>query len=193
MRSEEKTAKQRKEYGAWYGVTGHLVLTVEAHGSRPHPQGEPGHQMWIRDASGKLIVLLSDYYAVMFRDACACPGAPDIGTARYHVYWDQQMLPVSALQFVFKPVPPAHPGGRGQGLTRVEALPAGTAIPFYAVVPGNEIEPLAFLTLLAIAGRWCGFSPSGHHKGLGRFRVEAPELIDLGAGLPVASEDGDGD
>lgn len=162
-------AKKRENYGDWFEVAGTMTLVTSALGSRP-VIGNQSARQFIHTADGR-IVLTDRNFEAMIERACQMPGAPEgIGNARFKIKFDSQLMPRSEHKELC-PVPPPRPGERGQGITEVEALPPGTAIPFRAVVPGSHLTREAFEQVMEIAGRWCGFSPSAAHQGWGRFTV----------------------
>jgi hypothetical protein len=172
--STKEPAKPREKFEDWYELTGYFSLTSPATASCP-VMGRQGVLEFLRTESGD-VLLLARYFAAMLERAAGKPGAPEIGTARYRVEWEQQVLPSSLIVKRVKPVPPARPGQPGQGLTEVETLPVGTRIPFNAVLPESHISPVDFATLLVIAGRWVGFSPSAAHQGYGRYVPHIDQL-----------------
>lgn len=164
----------REKYLDWYELSGALVLTSVALASRP-VLGNPSARAFEKDVNGDVLFNPGNYIAMFKQAMSGLPGAPEIKSGvRYHVYWDQQTVSASLITTELCPVPPDRPGGQGKGLTEVEALPPGTEIPFRVVAPGSHISPTELKHLLYLAGRWVGFSPSGAHKGRGRFvpRVE---------------------
>jgi hypothetical protein len=161
--------KQRENYGDWLTIAGVFHLTSPALASNPDP-ADPSRRVFLR--AGDQIILSSGYYQAMFERSCQMPGAPMIGSARYRVQWDQQMMPESITSLILRPVPPSRPGGSGQGVTSCESLAAGTEVPFSATIPGSHVGAAEFEALLNIAGRWVGFSPSASHKGFGRYTPE---------------------
>ena len=160
--------KESERYGQWYEVRGTLTLESPALASRP-VLGNQAARAFLRDASKQNILLLNSYFGSMGRVAAKAPGAPSVGSAIYQIRWDQQTFSVNKLGKELNPVPPSRPGMSGQGITEVESIPTGTEIPFCALVPGSHISPYQFALLMTVAGRFIGFSPSGAHKGWGRF------------------------
>ena len=160
--------KETERFGQWYEVNGEITLESPALASRP-VVGNQAARAFLRDFSRKNILLLNSYFGSMGRIAAKAPGAPTIGNAIYQIRWDQQTFPVDELGKELNPVPPSRPGMSGQGITEVESIPTGKVIPFCALVPGTHISPYAFAQLMVVAGRFVGFSPSGAHKGWGRF------------------------
>lgn len=166
----QNTGKKREveRFGQWYEVSGTLTLLSPALASRP-VVGNQAARAFLRDFSRKNILLLNSYFGSMGRIAAKAPGAPQIGNAIYQIRWDQQTFSVAELGKELNPVPPSRPGMSGQGITEVESIPVGKEIPFSALVPGSHVSPYAFAVLMTVAGRFIGFSPSGAHKGWGRF------------------------
>lgn len=171
--------KERERYEDYYEAVGQFVLTSPALASRAVP-GNPSARVWARTAQGD-VLLFSGYYAAMVEEALDAPGVPSTirSAIRYHTVWDQQALPAALLTRELNPVPPSRPGQSGQGLTDVEALPAGTRIPFTAVVPGSHVSPLSLRVLMVAAGRWVGFSPASHKQGWGRFVPEFTHIPEV--------------
>jgi len=62
-------------------------------------------------------------------------------------------------------------GKPGSGLNAVEALPVGTRIPIRLEYP-SVVPPEEIIAALRSAARMVGFSPSRHHDGWGRGRIE---------------------
>lgn len=170
MAELQAPTKPRERFDHWYALTGHFLLTSPSLSSRP-VLGNAAARRFERDWEGNLLMPAGNY-AALFEEACGKPGTPDLGGARYRVEWDQQAVDPAVLITILNPVPPSRPGASGQGLTEIEALPAGTRIPWTATIPGTHCSPQQFATVLLAAGRWCGFSASAHKQGWGRFRPE---------------------
>jgi hypothetical protein len=83
-----------------------------------------------------------------------------------YIWFDDALLeevPLESLRLVA--------GKPGTGLNAAEALPVGTRIPVHLEYP-SIVPPEEIIAALRAAARMVGFSPSKHHDGWGRGRIE---------------------
>lgn len=159
---------KKEKYDKYYQVSGRFRLLSPCLSSVPTE--DPSKVEFLRDDQGR-VLFLSGYFKSMFKHASEKPGFPEIGNARFRIFWTQQAIDPALVVPHRSPVPPERMGLQGRGICIHESLPANVEIPFECSAPLSHVSAEQLGEALVVAGKWSGFSPAKAHLGFGRFEV----------------------
>lgn len=171
-KAQEARSLERPKRGDPYEFTTTIRLRVMSlAGAIPvGDEAEQGSLVFHRDLQGR-IMLLPKTWQGLFRKVFEAL-EQETKLPKYVADWlDFDPVTLDVIPIVVKePVPPAKPGGQGQGVNTIEALPIGTEITVTGIFPGTAVTRKALRPLWDYAGR-VGYSNAKSKLGYGKFDV----------------------